>query len=62
MAYDNKSCRCVIASVHVDKTQVTVAEKEIDLLASGYNTSVRVVKLILILQLISTLVTFVASS
>ena len=58
MAYDNKSCRCVIASVHVDKTLVTVAEKEI--LASGYNTSVRVVTLIL--QLISTLVTFVASS
>ena len=45
MAYDNKSCRCVIASVRVDKTLVTVAEKEI--LASGYNTSVRVVTLIL---------------
>ena len=57
MAYDNESCRCVIAPVRVDKT-VTVAEKEI--LASGYNTSVRGVTLIL--QLISTLVTFVASS
>ena len=50
MAYDNESCRYVIASVCVDKTLVTAAE-----IASGYNTSVRVVTLIL--QLISTLVT-----